>query len=140
MRGATEREGEGEGWGSHRRRLGPAGVGVPWVEVVGEDGERGAPDLVRVGVRVRVTCFLCFLARSRTSAVGSEPCERSAMMGQRQCASSSTALRSSGRESMYRLPMVLAMYLVSVRVRVRVGVGVSVRVGRRVCVSVRVGG
>ncbi len=31
-------------------------------------------------------------------------------------------------------------YLVSVRVRVRVGVGVSVRVGRRVCVSVRVGG
>mmetsp|Transcript_69183 Transcript_69183/g.207522 ORF Transcript_69183/g.207522 Transcript_69183/m.207522 type:complete len:210 (-) Transcript_69183:4020-4649(-) len=55
------------------------------------------------------TAFLSLRASSMMTAVGSEPCESTATMGQRQLASSSTSRRSSGRESMNFCPMVFAM-------------------------------
>ena len=61
------------------------------------------------------TAFLALRASSLMSAVGSEPDESTAMIGQRQWASSSTALRSSGRESMKRCPIALAMYSCAAR-------------------------
>mmetsp|Transcript_17133 Transcript_17133/g.34758 ORF Transcript_17133/g.34758 Transcript_17133/m.34758 type:complete len:229 (-) Transcript_17133:381-1067(-) len=61
-------------------------------------------------MEIMSTCFLRFLARSQMGPVGSAPIDNSAIVGTRSVASSHTALRSRGLESIYLLPSVQMMY------------------------------